>query len=84
MAATGAGMLGATRVAPIPAAASPFCLFSKHLPELNWSDLGRAVKDTGFEGVDLTVRGRPRVARARPDDLPRAIDAISRRASLCR
>ncbi len=22
-----------------------FCLFSKHLPELNWADLGRAVKD---------------------------------------
>ena len=54
-----------------------FCLFSKHLPELGWRDLGRAVKDAGFEGVDLTVRAKGHVL---PDkaavDLPRAIDDI--------
>jgi L-ribulose-5-phosphate 3-epimerase len=55
-----------------------FCLFSKHLPELNWADLGRAVKDSGFEGVDLTVRPQGHVLPERAvDDLPRAIDAIS-------
>ncbi len=58
-------------------AASPFCLFSKHLPELNWSDLGAAVKDAGFDGVDLTVRPQGHVLPERAaDDLPRAIDAI--------
>jgi sugar phosphate isomerase/epimerase len=56
---------------------SPICLFSKHLPELNWSDLGRAVKDTGFDGVDLTVRTGGHVLPDRATtDLPRAVDAI--------
>ena len=55
-----------------------FCLFSKHLPELNWSDLGRAVKDSGFEGVDLTVRPGGHVLPERAaDDLPRAIEALT-------
>jgi hypothetical protein len=33
-----------------PAAAetsAQLCIFSKHLPELAWADLGRAVKDCG-------------------------------------
>jgi sugar phosphate isomerase/epimerase len=60
-----------------PAPRPTFCLFSKHLPDLGWADLGRAVKDAGFAGVDLTVRsgGHVRPERA-ADDLPRAIDAI--------
>ncbi len=63
-----------------PAAAqtsTQLCLFSKHLPELAWGDLGRAVKDCGFDGVDLTVRGGGHVLPERAvDDLPRALDAI--------
>jgi len=61
-----------------PASAKPvFCLFSKHLPELGWSDVGRAVKDAGFDGVDLTVRAKGHVLPERAaDDLPRALDAI--------
>src|SRR5262245_993815 len=68
----------ATRVQATRAeGALTFCLFSKHLPELTWSDLGRAVKDTGFDGVDLTVRAQGHVLPERAtDDLPRAIDAI--------
>jgi len=55
-----------------------FCLFSKHLPELNWGDLGRAVKDAGFDGVDLTVRPAGHVLPERAsDDLPRAIEALT-------
>jgi L-ribulose-5-phosphate 3-epimerase len=55
-----------------------FCLFSKHLPELGWSELGRAVKDSGFEGVDLTVRPGGHVLPERAsDDLPRAIEALT-------
>jgi sugar phosphate isomerase/epimerase len=54
-----------------------FCLFSKHLPELSWSELGRAVKDAGFDGVDLTVRPGGHVAPERASaDLPRAIEAV--------
>jgi sugar phosphate isomerase/epimerase len=62
------------------AAQSPrvFCLFSKHLPELNWSDLGRAVKDAGFAGVDLTVRPGGHVLPERAaEDLPRAIATLT-------
>lgn len=54
------------------------CFFSKHLPELGPRELGRAVKDAGFDGVDLTVRAQGHVL---PDkaatELPRAIDAIT-------
>ena len=39
--------------------------------------MGRAVKDAGFDGVDLTVRPGGHVLPGRAaDDLPRAIDAI--------
>lgn len=54
-----------------------FCLFSKHLPELKWADVGRAVKDAGFEGVDLTVRKGGHVLPERAaEDLPKALDDI--------
>ena len=60
------------------AAAQPsLCFFSKHLAELNWSDLGKAVKDAGFDGVDLTVRTQGHVLPERAaQDLPRALDAV--------
>jgi sugar phosphate isomerase/epimerase len=55
-----------------------FCLFSKHLPDLGWSDLGKAVKGAGFDGVDLTVRSGGHVLPERAaDDLPRAVEAIT-------
>ena len=70
----------AAALAPVPtraAATSPFLFFSKHLPDLDWADLGRAVKDAGFDGVDLTVRAKGHVAPDRAAaDLPKAIDAI--------
>ncbi|MGH7638476.1 MAG: sugar phosphate isomerase/epimerase family protein [Gemmatimonadaceae bacterium] len=69
---TGEGARGGS-----PARTRALCLFSKHLPELGWRDLGRAVKDTGFEGVDLTVRAKGHVLPEKAaDDLPRAIDEI--------
>jgi sugar phosphate isomerase/epimerase len=72
-AALGAGL---TRRAEADASRT-FCLFSKHLPELEWSELARAVRDAGFGGVDLTVRPRGHVLPERAaEDLPRAIDAI--------
>ena len=61
-----------------PAEAPVFCFFSKHLPDLGWSDLGKAVKDAGFDGVDLTVRPAGHVLPERAaEDLPRAIEAIT-------
>jgi sugar phosphate isomerase/epimerase len=60
------------------ASAPSFCLFSKHLPELDWRELGGAVRDSGFDGVDLTVRGQGHVLPERAaEDLPRAIEAIA-------
>jgi sugar phosphate isomerase/epimerase len=54
-----------------------FCFFSKALPELGWSDLGKAVREAGFGGVDLTVRANGHVLPERAaDDLPRAVEAI--------
>jgi sugar phosphate isomerase/epimerase len=85
--AAGAVALGgatATRVAragapqaPAAAPSASLCFFSKHLAELGWADLGRTVRDLGFDGVDLTVRAGGHVLPERAaDDLPRALDAI--------
>ncbi|MGH9660833.1 MAG: sugar phosphate isomerase/epimerase family protein [Bryobacteraceae bacterium] len=55
----------------------PLCLFSKHLPKLNWDELGKTVKQMGFDGVDLTVRAAGHVLPERAgEDLPKALDAI--------
>ena len=54
-----------------------FCLFSKHLPNLNWQKLGQTVKKLGFGGVDLTVRPQGHVLPERAaEDLPNAVAAI--------
>src|SRR3954469_3272395 len=67
------------RAAAGPISTAPtFCLFSKHVPDVGWHDLASAANDAGFEGVDLTVRRNGHVAPDRaPEDLPRAIDAIT-------
>ncbi len=54
-----------------------FCLFSKHLPQLNWQQLAQTVKQLGFGGVDLTVRPQGHVLPERVvEDLPQAVTAI--------
>ncbi len=54
-----------------------FCLFSKHLPKMNWQKLGQTVKKLGFGGVDLTVRPQGHVLPERAaEDLPNAVTAI--------
>jgi sugar phosphate isomerase/epimerase len=54
-----------------------YCFFSKHLPDLNWTDLAAATIDMGFDGIDLTVRSKGHVPPERvAEDLPRALDAI--------
>jgi len=54
-----------------------FCLFSKHLPQLNWQQLAQTVKQLGFAGVDLTVRSQGHVLPERvAADLPKAVATI--------
>jgi L-ribulose-5-phosphate 3-epimerase len=53
------------------------CLFSKHLPKLDYNDLGKTVKQMGFDGVDLTVRPGGHVLPTRvAEDLPIAVERI--------
>jgi sugar phosphate isomerase/epimerase len=53
------------------------CLFSKHLPAMDWTRLAQAVKKLGFGGVDLTVRPGGHVQPERAtEDLPKAVAAI--------
>jgi len=53
------------------------CLFSKHLPSMDWTRLAQAVKKLGFGGIDLTVRPGGHVLPERaPEDLPKAVVAI--------
>ena len=65
------GQAGAAPMRP------PLCLFSKHLPKLNYNELARTVKQIGFDGVDLTVRPEGHVLPARvADDLPKAVETL--------
>ena len=76
------GAQGGNRIA-VDGPGSPIVMFSKHLAELSWGDLGKAVKSAGFDGVDLTVRPGGHVLPARvTDDLPRAVAAIRDAGSL--
>jgi L-ribulose-5-phosphate 3-epimerase len=63
--------------APATGFSGTLCLFSKHLPDLDWRALGRTVRGLGFGGVDLTVRPGGHVLPERvADDLPAAVTAI--------
>ena len=53
------------------------CLFSKHLPGMDYRRLAQIVRKLGFGGVDLTVRPGGHVLPERAvDDLPKAVAAI--------
>jgi sugar phosphate isomerase/epimerase len=77
----GAALAGAGALVGVRARAAAnrpaLCLFSKHLPKLNYAELAQTVKQMGFDGVDLTVRAGGHVLPERAtEDLPRAVDAI--------
>jgi sugar phosphate isomerase/epimerase len=58
-------------------AAPQLCIFSKHLPKLNYDELGKTTRQLGFDGVDLTTRAQGHVLPERAaEDLPRAVEAI--------
>src|SRR5712692_2542438 len=66
-----AGATDAPRTRPV------LCLFSKHLPKLNYVELARTVKQMGFDREDLTMRSAGHVLPERAaQDLPRAVEAI--------
>lgn len=82
---TTALMLGASAALGTPPLAAqrraltdaPIVFFSKHLAELSWADLGKAVTQMGYAGVDLTVRPAGHVLPERvTEDLPKAVAAI--------
>lgn len=68
--------------APLAAATSntrgpQVCIFSKHMAQFGWDELGRKAKEIGFDGVDLTVRARGHVEPARAaEDMPKAVGAV--------
>lgn len=69
----------AAAAAPLAAAAAApvVCIFSKHMAQFDWAQLGAKARELGFDGVDLTVRDKGHVAPERAEqDLPRAIEAI--------
>ena len=57
--------------------APQLCIFSKHLANLNYEQLGKTSRELGFHGVDLTVRAKGHVLPERAlEDLPRAVEAV--------
>jgi sugar phosphate isomerase/epimerase len=75
----GGATLGAAMQLPAqpPRLAPTICLFSKHLQNLHYSELGGVLKDLGFAGCDLTVRPGGHVEPAlSAADLYRAVEAI--------
>lgn len=67
----------AAKGSPASGSGPTLCVFSKHLAEIPYRDLGKASKDLGFDGVDLTVRAKGHVLPEKAaQDLPRAYEAI--------
>ena len=76
--AAGAAALRAERqAAAAPRTRPMICLFSKHLQQLHYTELGGVLQHMGFEGCDLTVRKGGHVEPAMaPVDLVRAVESI--------
>lgn len=69
--------IAAAQTARVAASRPTLCLFSKHLPKLNYAELGAEVRRLGFDGVDLTVRPGGHVLPERAaEDLPRAFETL--------
>jgi sugar phosphate isomerase/epimerase len=73
--------LAASAAAPLAAqqrkARPQLCIFSKHMPQFDWAQLGAKAREMGFDGVDLTVRPKGHVLPERvAEDLPRAVDTL--------
>jgi L-ribulose-5-phosphate 3-epimerase len=54
-----------------------YCVFSKHLQEWDFTELGRRLKAAGFDGVDLTVRAKGHIEPQQAvEALPPAVEAL--------
>jgi L-ribulose-5-phosphate 3-epimerase len=78
---TSAAAAGVLPIVQAASSAPPFrgtiCLFSKHLPSLDWGRMAQRAGEVGFKGIDLTVRRGGHVLPERAaEDLPRAVEAI--------
>src|SRR5689334_16641620 len=63
--------------APSQASRPTLCIFSKHMAQFGYDELGKKAKEIGFEGIDLTVRPKGHVAPERAaEDMPKAVEAI--------
>ncbi|MEJ5368900.1 MAG: sugar phosphate isomerase/epimerase family protein [Bryobacteraceae bacterium] len=69
--------LAATAQAQTPRSRPLLCIFSKHMAQFGWEELGAHAKRLGFDGVDLTVRPKGHVPPERvAEDLPRAVEKL--------
>jgi len=69
--------MAAASFAGAAASRPTLCIFSKHMAQFGYDDLGKKAKEIGFEGVDLTVRARGHVEPEKAaTDMPRAVEAI--------
>ncbi|MFT7420560.1 MAG: sugar phosphate isomerase/epimerase [Arcticibacterium sp.] len=79
LAAVSIPFMGGSNPAPSLQKKHPICIFSKHLQWLDFEDVGKYVRDLGFDGVDLAVRRKGHVL---PEEveivLPRAIELIKK------
>lgn len=69
------------RPAPISGIKDPdafrISIFSKHLQWLDYKGMAKAIREMGFDGVDLTVRPEGHVLPERvEEDLPKAVEAV--------
>lgn len=72
-----AGAMLSKPAGPAMAFTGTLCLFSKHLPGMDWTRLAKTVKQFGFDGIDLTVRAAGHVLPENAEtDLPKAFKAI--------
>jgi len=56
-----------------------FSVFSKHLQGFDYNDLADIVAETGFDGIDLTVRPKGHVLPENVEvDLPKAVEAAKK------
>lgn len=67
----------------IPGSADPdafkISIFSKHLQWLDYNGMAKALVETGFDGVDLTVRPQGHVLPENVErDLPKAVEAVEK------
>ncbi|HNY42625.1 MAG TPA: hypothetical protein PKJ41_19645, partial [Bryobacteraceae bacterium] len=57
-----AAAVASPRIARTQSTSLPkMCIFSKHMAQFDWKELGRKAKEIGFDGVDLTVRPKGHV-----------------------